>query len=75
MLNMLECAYIYLNKQSSGCARILNMYDAVHSLRSQYKLLSNYCGKFPEHLQTFKTERFAKRIMPECTRATRNFSF
>ena len=26
------------------------------------------------HCQTFKMERFAKRIMPECSRATRNFS-
>ena len=27
-----------------------------------------------EHCQTFKMERFAKRIMPDCRRATRNFS-
>ena len=72
--NMLECAYIYLNKQSSEFAKILNMSYAVYSLRSLYKLLSSYWGKFPEHRQTFKTERFAKIIMPECTRSTRSFS-
>ena len=27
-----------------------------------------------EHYQPFKMERFAKRIMSECTCATRNFS-
>ena len=42
MVNMLEYACIYLNKQSSKYARILNMFDAVHSIRSLYKLLSNY---------------------------------
>ena len=72
--NMLECAYIYLNKQSSEFAKILNMSYAVYSLRSLYKLLSSYWGKFPEHRQAFKTERFAKIIMPECTRSTRSFS-
>ena len=74
MLNMLEYACIYPNKQSSECAKILNMCDAVHSLRSLYKLLSSYRDRFSEHCQTSKTEGFAKRIMPECTHATRNFS-
>ena len=42
MLNMLEYARIYLNKESSEYARILNVSDAVHSIRSLCKLLSSY---------------------------------
>ena len=42
MLNMLEYACIYLNKQSSEYARILNVSDAVHIIRSLWKLLSCY---------------------------------
>ena len=43
MLSMLENSCIYLNKQGSEYARILNVSDAVHSdLRSFYKLLSSY---------------------------------
>ena len=42
MLNMLEYACIYLNKQSSKYTRILNVSDGVHSIRSLYKLLSSY---------------------------------
>ena len=42
MLNMLEYACIYLNKQSFEYARIPNVSDAVHSIRSPYKLLSSY---------------------------------
>ena len=33
MLNMLEFACIYLNKQSSEYARILNVSDAVYSIK------------------------------------------
>ena len=33
MLNMLEYISLYLNKQSSEYARILNMCGAVHSMR------------------------------------------
>ena len=47
MLNMLEPACIYLNKQKSEHTRILNASDVVHSLRSLYKLLSSYRDKAP----------------------------
>ena len=39
---MLEYAWIYLNKQSSQYARILNVSDAVHIIMSLCELLSNY---------------------------------
>ena len=42
MLNVLEYASIYLRKQSPDYAKILNASDAVHSIRSLYKLLRNY---------------------------------
>ena len=57
---MLEYVIIVLNMLEY--ARILNMSDAVHSIRSLCKLLSSY----PEreacsgHCHTFKMERFAK---------------
>ena len=35
-------AGMYLKKQSTEYARILNVPDAVHSVRSLYKLLSSY---------------------------------
>ena len=38
-LIMIEYAGIYLKKQSAEYARILNVSDAVHSIRSLYKLL------------------------------------
>ena len=41
-LNVIEYAGIYLEKQSAEYARILNVSDAVHSIRSVYKLLSSY---------------------------------
>ena len=31
-------------------------------------------SEYSEHYQTFKMERFAKRIVSECRRATRTFS-
>ena len=37
MLNIVEYACIYLNKQSSEYARSLSVPDVVHSLRSQSK--------------------------------------
>ena len=65
MLNMLEPACIYLNKQKSEHTRILNASDVVHSLRSLYKLLSSYRDKAPylvfRNCQTFKMESFVKR--------------
>ena len=42
ILNMLEYACIYLNKQSSEYTRFLNVSDGVYSARSLYKLLSSY---------------------------------
>ena len=39
---MIKYAGIYLKKQSAEYARILNVSDAVHSIRSLYKLLSSY---------------------------------
>ena len=41
-LNMIEYAGIYLKKQSAEYARIINVCDAVHSIRSLYSLLSSY---------------------------------
>ena len=38
---MFEYARIYLKKRSAEYARILNVSDAVHSIRSLYKLLSS----------------------------------
>ena len=40
-LNMIEYAGIYLKKQSAEYTRILNVSDAVHSIKSLYKLLSS----------------------------------
>ena len=42
ILNMLEYACIYQNKQSSEYASIINVSNAVRSVRSLYKLLSSY---------------------------------
>ena len=42
IVNMIEHANIYLKKQSAEYARILNVSDAVHSIRLLYKLLSSY---------------------------------
>ena len=42
MLNMIESASIYLKKQSAEYARILNVFDAIDSIRSLYRLLSSY---------------------------------
>ena len=39
---MHEYVLICLNKQGSEFARVLNMPDIVHRLRSLYKLLSTY---------------------------------
>ena len=42
ILNILEYACIYRNKQSSKHAKILNVSGALHSMRSLYKLLTSY---------------------------------
>ena len=45
-LNMIEYADVYLKKLSAEYARsILNVSDAVHSIRSLYNLLSIYQNK------------------------------
>ena len=41
-LNMIEYTSINQKKQSAEYASILNVSDAVHSIRSLYKLLSSY---------------------------------
>ena len=76
MLNIREYACIYMNKQYSEYARILNVSDAVHSINSLYELLSSHRDRDvlrTQHCQTFKMEPFAKRIIPEPRRATRHF--
>ena len=43
VLDMIEYSRIYLKKKKSAeYARILNVSDAVHSIRLLYKLLSSY---------------------------------
>ena len=42
MVNRLEYASIYANKQSSEYARILNVSVTIHRIRSLFKLLSSY---------------------------------
>ena len=75
-LKIPQYAWTYLNKQSSEYARILNVSDAVHSIRSLYKLLSNYHDRcILRHCQTFKIECFVKTIMPECRHTIRKFSW
>ena len=44
-LNIIETAGIYQEKQSAEYARILDVSDAVHSIKSLYKLLSSYQGR------------------------------
>ena len=74
-LNMIKYADIDLKNQSAEYARILDVSDAVHNIRSQYKLLSSHRGRdlFRTHCQTFKMKCFTKRTMPECRCATRSF--
>ena len=63
-LSMLEYASIYLKKQSAEYGTILNVSDAVDIIRSLYKLLSSHRDRaFSQHCQTFKMERFGKRLM------------
>ena len=44
-LNIIEYASIYLKKQIAQYARILNVSNAVHSIRSLHKLLTSYREK------------------------------
>ena len=41
-LNTIEYAGIYLKNQSAEYARVLNVSNAVHSIRSLYKLRNSY---------------------------------
>ena len=60
-LNMIEYGDIYL---CAEYARTQNVSDAVHSIRSLYKLLGSYRGRdiYSQRCQTFKMKRFAKRF-------------
>ena len=62
-----------MNKNSSEYVSLLNLSDAVHSIRSLYTGLSSYQDR-GVFRTTFKMEHFAKRIMTECKQATRNFA-
>ena len=70
MLNMLQYAWIHLKKkQSSKYARILNVPDGVHSIRS---LINEQLLRLKRFQNTVKylskkfVNSFAKRLMPEC---------
>ena len=58
---------VNLNKQSFAYARILNVSDAGHCIKSPYILLSSYWDR------RIKNEHFPKGIMRESTCATRHF--
>ena len=51
------------------------MSDAVHGIRycTNYEAVIE-TKTYSENFQAFKIEHFAKRIMTECRRGTRNFS-
>ena len=67
MLNTIE--YVSINlKNSAEYTRILNVPDAVHSIRCLYKLLFSHRDMYSEQCQTFKMECFAKRIIPNVTK-------
>ena len=66
---VLKCLIMpkYIRINSSRYARILNVSDAVQSVRSLYKLLSSYwIRRLFRHCHRFKMECITKRIMPEC---------
>ena len=64
---MIEYTSVNLNKQSFAYARILNVSDAGHCIKSPYILLSSYWDR------RIKNEHFPKGIMRESTCATRHF--
>ena len=78
-LNLIECAYtcIHLKRQSAEYATIQNVSDAVHRIRSLYKLLSSYRNtriqNIVKHLRWSVLQKKKKKI-PQCRCATRNFS-
>ena len=75
MLNMVEYACIYLNRQSSEYARILHVFDTVHSVRPLSKLLSSYWdrGVF-RTLSNIEMKPFARMKMTKNNQA-RNQKF
>ena len=73
-LNMIKYGGIYPKNSVEYARIILNVPDAVHSIRSMYNLLSNYQDRCIQRSQTFKMEHFPKRIMPECRCARRIFA-
>ena len=70
-LNIIEYTGIYLKKQSSECDKILNVFDALHSIMSLSVIERE---TYSEHCQTFKMKRFAKIKMNECRFTTRKVS-
>ena len=46
VLSLIEYGDIYLKIQSVEYARILNVSDTVHSVRSLYKLMSSYRDRY-----------------------------
>ena len=59
-LSMLEYAGIYLKKQSSEYGTILNVSDAVHSMRSlaySIRLVSSYRDRRIQNTQAFKMQK------------------
>ena len=76
LLNIIEYTYIYLKTQSAEYARILNMSDAVHNIRSMYKLLSSYRDRDVfRTLSNIEDGAFCKKNIPECRCAIRNVSW
>ena len=76
LLNIIEYTYIYLKTQSAEYARILNMSDVVHSIRSMYKLLSSYRDRDVfRTLSNIEDGAFCKKNIPECRCAIRNVSW
>ena len=64
---MIEYAGIYLNKKSAEYARNLNVSNAVHSIRSLFKLLSNYRGR--RFQSTVKNLRWSVLQKEQCLNA------
>ena len=62
MLNILEYACIYLNKLSFEYVRILNVSDAVHSIRLLYKLPSSYRERERERERERRIQKTVKKF-------------
>ena len=74
MLNIIEYADFYLQKQSAEYTRILNISDAVHSIRSLYKLLSSYRDRRIQNTVKHLRFSFLQKEYPNCRCATKNVS-